>query len=105
MVVLVGVAALGATMIIISGGIDLSVGSSIALVSVVVAMGLESLMGSGRGWSAGQAVPGANILRHVVEGARGRLVRRLQLAGRVQAEERRAFLDGELVERQLLGRF
>jgi ribose/xylose/arabinose/galactoside ABC-type transport system permease subunit len=33
----VGVAALGATMIIISGGIDLSVGSLIALVSVVVA--------------------------------------------------------------------
>ena len=32
----VGVAALGATMIIISGGIDLSVGSLIALVSVVV---------------------------------------------------------------------
>jgi ribose/xylose/arabinose/galactoside ABC-type transport system permease subunit len=34
----VGVAALGATMIIISGGIDLSVGSLIALVAVVVAM-------------------------------------------------------------------
>jgi ribose transport system permease protein len=33
----VGIAALGATMIIISGGIDLSVGSLIALVSVVVA--------------------------------------------------------------------
>ena len=35
---MVGVAALGATMIIISGGIDLSVGSLIALVAVVVAM-------------------------------------------------------------------
>jgi ribose/xylose/arabinose/galactoside ABC-type transport system permease subunit len=34
---MVGVAALGGTMIIISGGIDLSVGSLIALVSVVVA--------------------------------------------------------------------
>jgi len=33
----IGIAALGATMIIISGGIDLSVGSLIALVSVVVA--------------------------------------------------------------------
>jgi ribose/xylose/arabinose/galactoside ABC-type transport system permease subunit len=38
----VGVAALGATMIIISGGIDLSVGSLIALVSVVVALVLKT---------------------------------------------------------------
>ncbi len=37
----VGVAALGATMIIISGGIDLSVGSLIALVSIVVALTLD----------------------------------------------------------------
>ena len=37
----IGVAALGATMIIISGGIDLSVGSTIALVTVVVAICLE----------------------------------------------------------------
>src|SRR5580698_9428263 len=34
----VGTAALGATMIIISGGIDLSVGSNIALVTVVIAL-------------------------------------------------------------------
>jgi ribose transport system permease protein len=39
----VGVAALGATMIIISGGIDLSVGSLIALVSVVVAYVITSI--------------------------------------------------------------
>jgi ribose/xylose/arabinose/galactoside ABC-type transport system permease subunit len=39
----VGVAALGATMIIISGGIDLSVGSLIALVSVVVALVLKTI--------------------------------------------------------------
>jgi ribose transport system permease protein len=57
----VGVAALGATMIIISGGIDLSVGSAIALVSVVVAMVLETLMRSSGGWSAGQAAPVATI--------------------------------------------
>ncbi len=43
----VGVAALGGTMIIISGGIDLSVGSLIALVSVVVAMTLKKLAGGG----------------------------------------------------------
>jgi ribose/xylose/arabinose/galactoside ABC-type transport system permease subunit len=45
----VGIAALGATMIIISGGIDLSVGSLIALVSVVVALVLKKLAGSGEG--------------------------------------------------------
>jgi ribose/xylose/arabinose/galactoside ABC-type transport system permease subunit len=39
----VGVAALGATMIIISGGIDLSVGSLIAIVSVVVALVLKTI--------------------------------------------------------------
>ena len=48
---------------------------------------------------------GADLLRHVVERARSRLVRRLQFAGGVQAEERRAFLDGELIERQMLGGF
>ena len=47
----------------------------------------------------------ADFLRHVVERARERLVRRLQLARRVQAEERRAFLDRELIERQMFGRF
>jgi ribose/xylose/arabinose/galactoside ABC-type transport system permease subunit len=44
----VGIAALGATIIIISGGIDLSVGSLIALVSVVVALVLKTLAASGR---------------------------------------------------------
>jgi ribose transport system permease protein len=43
----VGVAALGGTMVIISGGIDLSMGSLIALVSVVVAMTLKKLAGGG----------------------------------------------------------
>lgn len=42
----VGVAALGATMIIISGGIDLSVASLIALVSVVVAYVIATLAGN-----------------------------------------------------------
>ena len=52
-----------------------------------------------------QAVLRADFLRHVVERARHRLVRRLQFARRVQAEERRAFLDRELIERQMFGGF
>ena len=47
----------------------------------------------------------ADFLRHVIQRARERLVRRLQLARRVQAEERRAFLDRELIERQMFGGF
>ncbi|MEY9462001.1 hypothetical protein ABH973_002414 [Bradyrhizobium ottawaense] len=45
------------------------------------------------------------LLRDVVKRARHRFVRRLQFAGLVQAEERRAFLDRQLIERQMLGRF
>jgi ribose transport system permease protein len=67
----VGVAALGATMIIISGGIDLSVGSAIALVSVVVAMALETLMPSSGGWSAGQAAPIATLAGIAIGGVCG----------------------------------
>ncbi|MCC6491476.1 MAG: ABC transporter permease, partial [Pirellulales bacterium] len=40
----IGIAALGMTMIIISGGIDLSTGSLIALVSIVVALVLKHLL-------------------------------------------------------------
>ena len=47
----------------------------------------------------------ADFLRHVVERAGDRLVRRFQFARRMQAEERRAFLDRELVERQMFGGF
>jgi ribose transport system permease protein len=39
---IVGIAAVGMTMVIIAGGIDLSVGSIIALVTVVIAAGLQS---------------------------------------------------------------
>jgi ribose transport system permease protein len=67
----VGVAALGATMIIISGGIDLSVGSAIALVSVVVAMVLDTLMRSSGGWSAGQAAPVATLTGIAIGGVCG----------------------------------
>jgi len=54
----VGIAALGATMIIISGGIDLSVGSLIALVSVVVALVLKTLA-TGAGDSPGMPLNAA----------------------------------------------
>jgi ribose/xylose/arabinose/galactoside ABC-type transport system permease subunit len=45
----IGIAALGGTMVIISGGIDLSVGSLIALVSVAVALVLRRLGEAGAG--------------------------------------------------------
>lgn len=49
----IGIAALGGTMVIISGGIDLSVGSLIALVSVTVALVLRGLGDSGDGGGGG----------------------------------------------------
>ncbi len=52
-----------------------------------------------------QALLRADVLRDVVERARHGFVRRLQFAGGVQAEERRALFDGELIERQMLGGF
>lgn len=45
----VGTAAIGATLVIVSGGIDLSVGSAIALGTMVVALAIEA------GWSAAAA--------------------------------------------------
>src|SRR6185436_4664464 len=48
--VIVAVGALGMTMIIVSGGIDLSVGSAIALTSVVGAMLIQ------KGWGAAGAL-------------------------------------------------
>ena len=52
-----------------------------------------------------QTMRGADLLRHIVERARHRFIRRLELAGRMQAEERRAFFDGELIEREMFGGF
>jgi ribose transport system permease protein len=49
----IGIAALGGTMVIISGGIDLSVGSLIALVSVIVALVLREWSGESTGASGG----------------------------------------------------
>jgi ribose transport system permease protein len=57
--VVVGIAALGGTMIIISGGIDLSVGSLIALVAVTVALVVKTLVDWG--WASGNAVLAASL--------------------------------------------
>src|SRR5438046_9157574 len=53
--VIVGIGAVGMTMIIISGGIDLSVGSAIALTGLIAALGISA------GWSTSGA-PGAGRL-------------------------------------------
>jgi ribose transport system permease protein len=68
----VGAAAIGATLIIVSGGIDLSVGSTIALITVVIALLLKAgappllaaLGGVGAGLLAGAAI-GAMVIGHV----------------------------------------
>ena len=52
-----------------------------------------------------EAVLAADVLRDVVERARQCLVRRLELAGGMQTEKRRAFLDRQLIERKVLGGF
>jgi len=52
-----------------------------------------------------QSVSGADLLRDIIQRARGRLVRRFQFARGMQAEERRLRLDRELIERQMLGGF
>jgi len=54
--VVVGIAAVGMTMVIIGGGIDLSVGSSVALATVVIARALNAGAGSFTAAVAGVAV-------------------------------------------------
>jgi ribose/xylose/arabinose/galactoside ABC-type transport system permease subunit len=69
----IGVAALGMTLIIIAGGIDLSVGSIIALGTVIIALAIE------RGWSP-LAAAGAGIVASALCGAvSGWLITRLRL--------------------------
>lgn len=62
--VIVGLASIGATFVIRSGGIDLSVGSAIALASVVTALamkaGLGELLSAALGIAAGAAVGAVN---------------------------------------------
>jgi ribose transport system permease protein len=95
----VGVAALGATMIIISGGIDLSVGSAIALVSVVVAMVLDTLMRSSGGWSAGQAAPVATLTGIAIGGVCGLAIGSMVIGSIGRAVAVTAFGVGLLVAR------
>ena len=52
-----------------------------------------------------QTILRADFLRDVIQRPRGGLVRCLEFARGMQPEERRAFFDGELIERQMLGRF
>ena len=52
----VGVTAVGMTLVMVHGGIDLSVGSSVALTTVVIARALESGLGPGAAALAGVAV-------------------------------------------------
>ena len=77
--VIVGTAALGMTLIMISGGIDLSVGSSIALVTVVVAilvrdyhvpvvvaLGVGVLLGGGCGLLNGGLISGLGVVPFII---------------------------------------
>ena len=58
-----GIAALGATVVIITGGIDLSVGSSMALSAIITALLFQSL-----GSTALAAIPGAVMTFSVLGG-------------------------------------
>ncbi len=70
----VGIGALGMTAVIVSGGIDLSVGSVIALATVVVATLLN------RGWSPLSAAGGGVVAGMICGTISGLLITRLRLA-------------------------
>src|SRR5207248_4972047 len=71
--VIVAVGALGMTLIMISGGIDLSVGAAIALTSVVAALGLVA------GWSPGVATAAAVLAGGLVGLGNGLLITGLRV--------------------------
>lgn len=71
--VIVAVGAIGMTMIIISGGIDLSVGATIALTSVAAALGI------GGGWPPTVAVATAVLVGGLVGFANGALITGLRV--------------------------
>ncbi|MBA3439140.1 MAG: ABC transporter permease [Pyrinomonadaceae bacterium] len=71
--VIVAIGAIGMTMIIISGGIDLSVGSTIALASVVTALGIRG------GWPPGMAVLAGIVMGGVVGLVNGLAITRLRV--------------------------
>jgi ribose transport system permease protein len=70
---LVAVGAIGMTMIIVSGGIDLSVGATIALTGVIAALGV------GAGWPPAAAVAAAVLAGGVVGVTNGLLITGLRV--------------------------
>jgi ribose transport system permease protein len=72
--VIVAIGALGMTLIIVSGGIDISVGSSIALASVVGALAIQ------RGWGAPAVVAAAVATGALVGLANGAAIAGLRMA-------------------------
>ncbi len=71
--VIVAIGAIGMTMIIISGGIDLAVGSTIALTGVVTALGLRA------GWSPSLALAAGILVGGVVGVVNGLVITRLKV--------------------------
>src|SRR5436190_4297005 len=71
--VIVAIGAIGMTMIIVSGGIDLSVGSTIALTSVATALALH------RSWPPLVAVTAAIVLGGLVGMANGLVITTLRV--------------------------
>lgn len=71
---IVGMAALGMTMIILAGGIDLSIGSMVALTSVVAATLMKS-----RGWPAFPAACGAVLIGGLCGLLNGALITQLRV--------------------------
>src|SRR5947207_2379514 len=71
--VIVAIGAIGMTMIIISGGIDLSVGSAIALTGVIAALGINA------GWSTSLAIALGIIVGAFVGALNGVVITRLRV--------------------------
>jgi ribose transport system permease protein len=71
--VIVALGAIGMTMIIISGGIDLSVGSTIALTGVVTALGIRG------GWSPAEAVIAGILIGGIIGLTNGLAITRLRV--------------------------
>src|SRR5438552_497450 len=71
--VIVGIGAIGMTMIIISGGIDLSVGSAIALTGVIAALGINA------GWSTTVALAAGIVVGGTVGMLNGLAITRLRV--------------------------
>ena len=53
----------------------------------------------------GKAGARADLLRRIIECPRGVLIGDRELAGGMERGERRILLDGQLIEREMLGRF